>query len=292
MTHATPLAGGVARGISLYLACMLLFACQDILAKHLASHYPPLMVVWARYTSQFALTLLIFLPWLHKYLRTNHIGLQLIRSAFLFGATFCFFNSFKHMQLSTSIAIFEIAPLVITAMSVVILKESVGIRRWIGVGVGMIGALVIIRPGSDVFTFAALWPIGAACCFAGYSISTRFLSSDEPAMTSFVYTALIGTIAATLMVPAVWVTPDWGDVPFLAVMGVFGGIGHYVLIIALTLAPASLLAPFSYAGLIFASVFAFIVFGEVPDRYTILGAVIIVGAGLYVWWRERQKSDP
>lgn len=277
------------RGIGLYLLAVLIFSVQDGIAKHLAEFYDPFMVVWARYSAQTAWTLGVFGPFMWRYLRTRNLPLQLIRSAFLFGATLCFFNAFKHLPLAESVAIFEIAPLIITGLSVLVLGEKVGWRRILAVSTGLLGALIIIRPGSEVFSWAALYPVGAALCFACYSIATRFLSGGEPALTSFVYTALIGTIAASVMVPFVWETPAMEHVPMMVGLGLVGGAGHYLLIAALALAPASVVAPFSYIGLLFAVGIGVVVFGEVPDLMTAFGALVIVGAGLYVWYRENAK---
>ena len=277
---------GTQRGIMLFALAILFFATMDVVAKWLMDRYDPLMVVWARYNSQLLWTLVIFLPRLRSLLRTEHLWLQLLRSAFLFGATICFFLSLSYLQLAEAVAIFEVAPLLITALSVLVLKEMVGPRRWLGVIVGLCGALIIIRPGTEVFQAAALLPIAAASCFASYAISTRFLGQDEAPATSFLYTTIIGAVAAWALLPFVWSPPQMGDVPVLATFGMIGGIGHFLLILAFTSTQASILAPLSYLGLAYSAIFGLIFFGEMPDIWTWVGAGVIVGAGVYVWYRE------
>jgi hypothetical protein len=155
-----------------------------------------------------------------------------------------------------------------------------------GVLAGLVGALVIIRPGTDVFQPAALLPLAAATCFAGYSIATRFLGQDESPFTSLLYTTLIGTVVATIAMPFFWTTPATGDAVVMATFGAIGMVGQLFLILALGYAPASLIAPFGYMALAFNATWGFLFFAEVPDRWTVAGASIIVGAGLYVWYRE------
>lgn len=280
------------RGILLFSTAILLFSIMDVFAKWLMDYYEPFMVVWARYASQMFWTLILFAPRLRRLLRTRHLGLQLLRSAFLFGGTATFFMSLSYLKLAEAVAIFEVGPLLITAFSVLILKEVVGIRRWLGVMVGMCGALIIIRPGTEVFQPASLLPILAAINFAAYTIATRFLGKDEPPATSFLYTTLIGTIAASLILPTVWTTPQMQHVPYLATFGVIGGIGHYLLIVAFTATPASVLAPFSYLGLVFSAIWGLLIFSEFPDIWTWAGATVIIGAGLYVWYRENYATAP
>lgn len=275
------------RGILLFCLITFIFSMMDIIAKHLTQTYPPAQVVWARYASQFFWSMLILSPKLRSYLRTRHLGLQLVRSACLFGATFCFFTSLRYLQFAETTAIFETAPLMITILSVLILKEQVGRRRWIGVAIGFIGALVIIRPGTDVFTPVALLPILSATFFAGYTISTRFLGQDEPHATSFIYTTLIGTVAGTAILPFFWQTPTLTDAMIMGTFGMIGAAGHFLLIIALSFTRASTLAPFGYLALVWNTLWGFLIFAEVPDTYTWIGAATIVGAGLYVWHRER-----
>lgn len=278
------------RGIVLFCATIFIFSLMDIVAKYLTQTYPPVQVVWARYASQFFWSALILSPKLRSYLRTKHLGLQLVRSACLFGATLCFFTSLKYLSFAEVTAIFETAPLMITILSVVILKEIVGARRWGGVIVGFIGALIIIRPGAEVFRPVALLPIGAAAFFAGYAISTRFLGKDEPHATSFIYTTLMGTVIASLAVPFFWQTPTLPHALILGTFGMIGASGHFILIIAFSYTPASMLAPFAYLALLFNAIWGFLIFAETPDIYTWVGAAIIVGAGLYVWHRERQRT--
>ena len=287
MTSALRADVNTQRGILLFCLTMFLFSMMDAVAKSMTQHYEPFLVTWARYASQTFWSLLVFSPRLRSLLRTEHLWLQLIRSGFLFAATFCFFSSIAYMKLAEAVAVFEVAPLLITGLSVIILGEKVGYRRWIGVLVGLFGALVIIRPGTDVFQPAALLPICAAFFFAAYTISTRFLSADEPPATSFLYTTLVGTVVASIILPGFWTTPALEHVPILATFGVLGGIGHYLLILAFTATQASVLAPFSYVGLIFSAFWGFAIFNELPDIWTWIGAAIIVGAGLYVWYREQ-----
>ena len=278
------------KGIWLFCAAILLFSTMDIVAKDLMERHGSMQVVWARYASQFFWTVLVLSPRLLTLVKTNHLGLQLIRSACLFGGTFFFFTSIKFLALAEATAIFNISPLVITILSVVILKEVVGIRRWLGVLTGLAGALIIIQPGADLFTPASFLPVCAAICFAGYAISTRFLGSDEPHATSFFYTTLIGTIAASLFIPFVWETPNTRDMFAMSTFGIIGACGHILLIIALGYAQASVLAPFTYLGVLFGAFWGFVFFAEVPGLATWIGAIVIIGAGLYVWQREKSAK--
>nr|WP_325249549.1 DMT family transporter [Amylibacter sp.] len=278
--------GPLAKGALLFITTIFLFSIMDSIAKSLSQRHHPLEVVWARYTSQTVIAFLVLAPYLKTLLRTDHLMLQVVRSGFLFGATMCFFTSLKFLEMASATAIFEIAPLFLTIMGYFVLGEKVGPRRWIGVFIGLIGAMIIIRPGSDVFSPVALLPAFAAACFSGYAISTRFLGQEESPWTSFLYTALIGCIASCFLVPFVWSTPSVADIGRMSFMGVVGGIGHLFLIRAFTITEASYLAPFGYLTLIFNSLWAYLFFAEVPDSPTILGAAVIVGAGVYVWYRE------
>jgi drug/metabolite transporter (DMT)-like permease len=276
----------LAKGAIFFIVTIFLFSIMDTLAKALAQRHHSLQVVWARYTSQTVIAFVIFAPHLTRLLRTKHLALQFIRSAFLFCATMCFFTSIKFMSFASATAIFEIAPLFLTAAGFFVLGEKVGLRRWIGVFIGLIGAMVIIRPGSDVFTPIALLPACAAACFSGYAISTRFLGREESPWTSFLYTALIGTICSCFIVPFVWETPTLPDVGMMSMMGVFGGVGHFLLIRAFTITEASFLAPFGYLTLLFNALWGLLFFAEIPDSATFWGAGIIIGAGMFVWYRE------
>ncbi|MBV1863954.1 MAG: DMT family transporter [Rhodobacteraceae bacterium] len=276
----------LAKGAALMVTAVFLFSIMDTLAKSLSANHHPFQIVWARYASQTLLAFTLLAPRLKKLLRTRQLPMQLVRSGFLFAATMGFFTSISLMPLATATATFEIGPLVITIMAFFILRETVGLRRWISVAFGFVGALIIIRPGADSFTLYALLPAFAATCFAGYAISTRFLGQEESPWTSFLYTALIGTLISSAIVPLFWTNPNAIDATKMVALGAIGGIGHYLLIRAFTITEASYLAPFTYIGLLFNALWGFLLFAEVPGSNVILGGTIIVGAGIYVWYRE------
>ncbi|GMG80897.1 DMT family transporter [Paralimibaculum aggregatum] len=280
------------RGALGIVTAMFLFICMDTMAKYLSGHMPPMQVVWARYTGQTLLLVAIFLPRLGQVLRTSNIRIQLLRSVLLFAATSLFFTGLSVLPLAEANALMEMAPLLITILAALVLREQVGPRRWAGVVVGLIGALIILRPGLGVFQPASLLVVMAACCLAGFQVATRAMSGSDSIWTTMLYTTLIGSIAASLAMPFVWETPETRFLPFLLVIGCIGFVGHLCLVWALSQAPASLLAPFSYTQMVWAIALGWIVFGEFPDTATLVGAGVIICAGLYVWHRERIRKVP
>lgn len=280
-----------AKGALLYVGAVFFLASMDALSKEMSTRYDTMQVIWARYVGQAALVGAIVAPWGRTLLRTRFPGLQFARSAFMFGATMCGFFAFALMPLAEATAIFEVAPLIVTALAALVLREQVGPRRWTAVLIGFVGALVIIRPGAGAFAFEALLPLGAATCYAAYAIATRYVGRDESPWTAFVYSALFGAVISSVIVPTVWVTPTPGDAALLALLGVIGACGHFLVILAFRSTAAAVLAPFSYFGLIFATFWGVTLFGDLPDVWTVAGALIIVGSGLYVWRRERIRSS-
>ncbi|MCR9067243.1 MAG: DMT family transporter [Rhodobacteraceae bacterium] len=277
-----------ARGILFMIAAIFLFSSMDAMAKHLSATYDTVQVVWARYAGQMAVVALILAPRLHLLIRTNHPWLQLLRSGFLFAATFCFFTSLTMIDIAAATALLNIHPLLLTLGAALVLREALGPRRIFGIGAALAGALIILRPGSEVFSTAALLPLAAGCCYAAYALTTRFLGRDEPILTSFLYTALIGTVVSSVMVAGRFTMPPTGDAALFLALGAIAALGQFFLIRSLTVAEAGVVAPFGYSGVVFSTLWGLTVFGEVPDAMTILGAVVIVGAGVYVWHRETQ----
>lgn len=279
------------RGILLYVGALVFFTTMDVIAKWLVERHDPVMVVWARYASQAFWAFLLLAPRLGTIARTSRPGLHAIRALLPFGATMCFFTALQTMQVAEAVAIFEVAPLFITILAFFLLKEKVGPRRWTGVAIGFVGAMIIIRPGTDVFTPAMVLPLAAAFFYASYAIATRWLGDEESPWTPFFYTALGGAVCSSLVVPFYWSTPSWQDGLVMAGFGVIGGAGQMLMILALRSASASTVAPISYLGLVFSAIWGLIVFGDFPDGWTVAGAAVVVGAGLYVWWRERVRAE-
>ncbi|GAB5445716.1 DMT family transporter [Gymnodinialimonas sp.] len=279
-----------AQGILLMLSAILLFSAMDAVAKILTTRFDVMQVVWARYAGQMLVVALILAPRLRALIRTRHLGLQLLRSAFLFTATWCFFTSLSFMEIASATAVMNIHPVLLTLGAALVLRERLGPRRILGIALALTGALIIIRPGGDVMSWASLLPLAAGFCYASYALTTRFLGRDEPILTSFLYTALIGTLAASTLVVPVWQPPaatDWGI--FLG-LGIVGAAGQFLLIRSLTTAEAGAVAPFGYVGILYSTIWGLILFAEVPDATTFLGALVIVGAGVYVWHLETRLS--
>ena len=278
------------KGICLILVTLALFTSMDSVAKHLVQNYPPIQVIWSRYLSQTVVSFILLSPVLYRILRTKNFKLQILRSALLFTATVCFFTSLKTLKLADVNAIFQVSPIFVTILSVLVLKETVGHRRWLGVAFGLIGALLIIGPGTGVFSYAVILPIISALSYAAYVISTRYLSQDESPLTSFVYTALLGSIAASVLVVPSWTPIESSDLFVFSVFGLLGATGHFLLIHAYRISEASFLAPFNYIGILYGSLWGFYFFNEVPSLITILGGLIIVSSGIYIWLREQKNK--
>lgn len=291
--HAAYLAASpTSKGILLMLAAIALFTGMDAIAKGLVAEYPTLQVVWARYTGQTVLVALWLAPRLRQLLRTRYPKMQALRSAFQFGATAFFFFSIGWIGLAEATAITDINPVLITLGAAVFLGEKLGPRRIIGVLVALCGAMIIIRPGSAVFSLTALLPLGCAICYAGYAIATRWVGRNEDAWTSLIYAALLGTLLTSAIMPFVWQPIAAGDVLRFLALGFLGAGAQFLLIRAFTTAEVSAIAPFGYMGIVFATFWGALFYDEFPDRWTIIGALVIVGAGLYVWHRETRAAQP
>ena len=280
----------LAQAALLMVSAVLFFSMMDAVARGLSRDVHPFEVVWGRYTFQTIFSIIFLAPKLHIYIKTNNLGLQFARSLFLFGGTLFFFTSLSFLSLAMTTAIFEIAPLLITVLAIFVLGEKVGIFRLAAVAVGLMGTLIIIRPGSASFDATMLLPLAAAACYAAYAISTRLLGDADLEWTSFLYTAVIGTIIAAVVVPFYWTGPDLWAFARMAAMGILGSFAHYLLILAFTRGEASYIAPFGYFGLVFNATWGFLFYAERPDLFVIVGAAIIVGAGLFVWYRENRSG--
>ncbi len=286
MTTASSATSDVRRGIIWMLLTMLLFVSLDTTVKFLVQTYPVPQIAWARFFFHAILLMVLLGRRLPATLVTRRRGLQFLRSFLLAVTTLQFFSGLYFLPLADMTAVMQSSPLILTALSMPLLGEHVGIRRWVGVAVGFAGTLVIIRPGGDAMQLAMLLPLGAATTFALYQIATRVLSRSDSTLTTILYTPLLGAIALSLFVPFVWVAPDIEGWALMVLTGLLGGAGHYTMIRAFTWAPAATVSPFSYSALIWAALFGLMLFDEFPDVWTIAGALIIVGSGLYILHRE------
>ena len=273
--------------ILLMIGAVFCFASMDATAKYLMKEIGPAQTIWARYTVQAILVTVLILPKINVYGRTKYPKLQFLRSVALMMATTLFFFAFSRLGLAEASAIFNISPVLITLGAFLFLREQIGPRRVIGILVSLLGALIIIRPGSGVFTIYAILPLGAAIFYSTYSLATRFVGTDESPWTSLFYSAIFGAICYSIYIVFHWNPMSNNALLLTIIIGLFGTAGHICLIRALTLGEASLVAPFIYTNLLFTTIWGFVLFGNFPDFWTIVGAVIIVAAGIYVWVRDR-----
>lgn len=277
-------------GIYWMLLTMFLFVSMDAVAKYLTATYPVHQVVWARYMFHVLLLFAWLGPRAPSVLRTSRLRLQLGRSLLLLLTTFFFFTALSFMQLVDASVIMFIGPIVLTVLAALILREHVGARRWSGVVIGFIGALIVIRPGTSMVQPAAVFAVAAACCYALYQITTRQLSHYDAPLTTLSYTALVGALLSSLAAPFGWVWPDAQGWALMALAGLIGGVGHFCVIKAFQAAPAAVVAPFGYTSIVWSTCFGFIIFGDLPDMWTIAGGAIIIGSGIYILHREHVRS--
>lgn len=274
-------------GILFILGSGIFFTILDTSAKQLTLSHHVMQVVWARYAFQTMLIpFMVGRVSLRQVIRTNNLSLQIVRSFLLLGATILFIAAISYIPLADASAVGKVGPLFVTALSIPLLGEKVGPRRWAAVFVGFVGTMVIIRPGMGVAHWAIVLPLLTALCFSLYTITTRILSRIDPPVTTFVYTGVVGTLVTTAAVPFYWTDPTLASWALMAGLGAVAGCGHLCLIKAYQRAPASLLAPFSFVQLLWVTLAGYMVFGDFPDGPTIAGALIIMASGVYVIYRE------
>lgn len=285
-----PVRGEQTTGILLLCAAVLCFTLMDASAKQLTQTYSPLQVVWARFIGNIAFVALILRGSLPRMARSRQPRLQFFRALTQLASVLLFFTSLQFIGLAEASAIMDLNPVLITLGAALFLGERIGIRRILGILAAMIGAMIIIRPGASVFDPGALLPLVGAFTYASGALLTRMVRSDSAA-TSMLWSAIIGGILTSLAVPFVWQPIQAQHLWAFLSLAFFGTISQWFLIRAFAIAEAGVLAPFGYSGLVWAGLWGWLFFGQLPDLWTILGAAIIVGAGLYVWWRETRTAQ-
>jgi drug/metabolite transporter (DMT)-like permease len=281
------------KGIALMCVAVGMFACLDTTAKYLNTQMDSLEIAWARYTSAFVLTLFISNPLTEpKLLRSAQLGLQITRGLILVFSTALNFLALRWLQLDEALSIIFTFPFIVAIASGPMLGEWIGWRRWSAIGVGFCGVLLITRPGFGAIHPAALFSVAATICYGLYAVITRIVSRTDSNQTSLFYNNLIGALAMLPVIPFVWATPaNWVIALMLVGTGVLGSVGHYCLIAGHRLAPASVLSPFIYTQLIWVVFFGYVVFDHVPTGWTMAGAVVVIGSGLYLLHRERKRGQ-
>ena len=281
-------------GILLMVATTFVFAMQDGISRHLAEEYNVLMIVMIRYW--FFAAFVIFIAsrregGVRAAAKTSQPFLQIFRSVLLAAEICVAIVAFVWLGLVESHAIFACYPLMIAALSGPILGESVGWRRWTAIGIGFIGILIILQPGFAVFSIEAVVPLISALMFAVYGLMTRFAARKDTAATSFFWTGTVGSVVMTGVGIWFWEPMGQSDWLWMALLCVTGALGHWLLIKTYELAEASAVQPFAYLQLVFASALGMAVFGDTLRTNVMIGAAIIVGAGLFTLFRERVKKQ-
>lgn len=289
----TPTARSPLTGIAIIVLGFFIIPAMDALGKWLSASYSVWQISWARFFFHF-LFLAPFVLWRYrlKAILLPKQGLQVIRGAFLLGATICFFGALALLPLADTLALSFVSPLLVTLLSPWLLREKVGWRRRLAVGVGFLGVLIIVRPGFQTVGLGSLLALGSGCSFAFYVVATKKLAGTAPPLVTLTYTALFGNVVLSVVMltggEGVWRWPDAEAWTMMAGIGAIAVVGHFLLIRAYDYAEASLLAPFYYSEMIMSATLGYLVFGDFPDAWTWAGIAIIVASGVYIALRERK----
>ena len=285
----------IRRGIALIVAAVFMFSSMDTLAKFmLRSGYPVGALIWARYAVHLVVTVALLWPRMgSKLFRATRPWLQFLRGLLLVASTLCFYSALRHLPLAEAAAISFVGPVMTTLLAGWLLHERASVRQWIAVLLGFAGVLIIIRPGGALFTPAAVFPLLTAVLFSIYQIVTRRMSGHDHAYTTLFYTALVGGIVTSAVLPLSWQTPTVLQAAMMFGMGVLGGYGHYLLIRAVEYASPAALAPFSYSQLLWSTMLGYIAFRDFPDAGSFIGMAVVVIAGLLAlnWKQMRRPSN-
>jgi drug/metabolite transporter (DMT)-like permease len=295
-------------GILWMLLTMCLFVSMDAVAKYLTHDFSQFQVVWARFFFHMSFMVLLLRKELLKTFASGNVKLQLLRSALLMLTTLLFFSGLRSTDLSTATSIMFLSPIFVTLLAIPLLGEKVGVRRIMGVLIGFIGAMIIVFPHSEAGGNATTDQMGnlmaqswlpeighlllicAAASNALYQIMTRKLRLIDSPATTLLFSGVVGVIVMSLWAPQVWQPPGPVEWVLLICVGLLGCTSHFCLIRAFRNAPASLVVPFSYSSLLWAILLGFFVFGALPDRWTLVGAALIVASGLYIFYRESRRQ--
>lgn len=290
--RSAPEADSRLSAILLTLGAAFIFALSDTGAKLAVSSLPVIEVYWLRSL----VVVLVSLPpiilrsgW--QALRTTQPGLQLLRGVCVFASSIAFLTGLIHLPLADATAINFVWPLLVTGFSVLILKEQVGVRRALATAVGFAGMILIVRPGSGAFHWAAVFPLAAAVLWALSSVLTRLMSANERAETTILWSSLLAFAASSLAMPFVFVWPTARELGICALIGIGSATAHAMIVLAFTRAPASALAPFSYTQLVWAAICGYILFRTFPDANVAAGSLLIAASGIYTAHRERVRRS-
>ena len=279
--------GSALAGIGLTLAAMAILPVMDGLAKHLGEHLTIAQIVWGRMVFS---ALLLAPPVVARHgpgaLLPPRVGLHLVRTLLMMASTGLFFAALLTLPVADALALFFVYPLAVTALSPLLLGESVGIRRWSAVVVGFAGMLIIVRPGFQAIGFGTLLALAAGIIFAVSMLMTRQVAGSARPLVTAAFTAVAGSLVMSLIVPFGWVVPGAGEWLLLAAIGVISAAGHYLLVKAYEHGEAGLLAPLAYSEMITAVLVGYVGFGDLPDRWTFLGVAVLIAAAIYIAWRE------
>jgi drug/metabolite transporter (DMT)-like permease len=280
------------KGIALILLSTTFLGVSDVTAKYLSASLPSIEIAWVRFLVFALIMVPAMVPGSPLFaMRTSRVGLPLMRGAALLGSSLFFITGLRYLPIAEASATGFVAPLFVTALSIVLLSEKVGVRRWLATATGLLGVLIILRPGTGAFHAAAFFPLISALAWAATLIMTRMMSGREHAITIMTYSSIAGVAILSVLVPFVWVAPSWHAVMFGILIGVASTAGQWIVVLAFRYADASVLAPFSYTQLVWVSTLGFLIFGEVPDAWTVVGAAFIVASGLYTAHRERVRQS-
>lgn len=278
------------RGIALSLAATVLFAIADVTAKYLTAGLPIIEINWIRYMVFLAMAAILArrVPVGALWPRTP--ALQICRGLCVVGSSVLFVYGIRQMTMAQATTISFLSPLLITILSIPLLGEVVGIRRWAAVIAGLVGMLVVVRPGTSGFEPAALFGVASSTCWSLALIITRKMSGTDHPSTTVLWSACVGMVVLSVLLPFEAVWPTWEQLGLTLMLGVLASVGQWITILAHRYAPASLLAPFAYVQLPWVVLGGFLVFGDLPDEWTLVGAAIIIASGLYTAHRERVRA--
>jgi drug/metabolite transporter (DMT)-like permease len=270
------------------LVALAFFSCSDAASKLMTTALPAVEVAWLRFCV-FTLLMLgaaVITRQVHA-LHSKRPSLQTLRALGVLGSSIFFITGLAFLPMAEATAISFASPMIVTALSIPILGEVVGWRRWSAVAVGLLGVLIVVRPGAGAFDPAAIFPVLSAFSWAVALVVTRKMSSADGPLVSLTYAAVVGLLITSALVPFMWVTPGWREVGLGLVTGGASTVAQWLVVLAFQQARASVLAPFSYSQLVWSGLLGYVIFGNVPDRWTLVGATVIIASGLYTAHRER-----